>query len=386
LFADVDGANCSGVSRSDPSAHSLILGNGLIRIALPVPPSAQFTIDTVYDPYGCADITDGISGQRQLSVYRRPLPSSNLRFLSAVMFDGRETVSPLDDAATFRSNLRTDLTHQALDATLGHAQALTAPSNRQLAAIVQFELSLFTAQATDAAAGPLQAHGAAGGPIHLAGQEYYPGINDSLGSNPTGAAFSNNAFTLFGTWGDLSTARPTRHSSARERVAAGEAIFNTFPLTITGVGGLNDALNQKEIRGTCTTCHDTPNVGNHSLPVPLDIGVSHPRAFETDAINSAALTELSVPELPIFKITCTAVQPATVFYTSDPGRALITGRCSDLNRVKGPILRGLAARAPYFHNGAAATLMEVVDFYSDRFEMGLTDQQKEALVAFLRSL
>jgi cytochrome c peroxidase len=75
-----------------------------------------------------------------------------------------------------------------------------------------------------------------------------------------------------------------------------------------------------------------------------------------------------------------------VFYTSDPGRALITGRCSDLNRVKGPILRGLAARAPYFHNGAAATLMEVVDFYNERFQMRLTDEQKEQLVAFLHSL
>jgi cytochrome c peroxidase len=165
-----------------------------------------------------------------------------------------------------------------------------------------------------------------------------------------------------------------------------EEIFNTFFLTITRVGGLNDALNQATIRGNCTTCHDTPNVGNHSLPVPLDIGVSHPRAFENDAINSAALTELTVPDLPIFKITCTSVQPATVFYTSDPGRALITGRCSDLNRVKGPILRGLAARAPYFHNGAAATLMEVVDFYNERFQMRLTDEQKEQLVAFLHSL
>ena len=33
----------------------------------------------------------------------------------------------------------------------------------------------------------------------------------------------------------------------------------------------------------------------------------------------------------------------------------------DLNRVKGPILRGLAARAPYFHNGAAASLLQAVE-------------------------
>ncbi|MEP6689008.1 MAG: hypothetical protein ABJC36_11720 [Gemmatimonadales bacterium] len=72
--------------------------------------------------------------------------------------------------------------------------------------------------------------------------------------------------------------------------------------------------------------------------------------------------------------------------TSDPGRALISGKCADLERIKGPILRGLAARAPFFHNGAAGTLAQVVEFYNLRFEMGLTTQEKADLVAFLRSL
>ena len=78
--------------------------------------------------------------------------------------------------------------------------------------------------------------------------------------------------------------------------------------------------------------------------------------------------------------------PPESFYTSDPGKALVTGQCSDFNRIKGPILRGLAARAPYFHNGAAETLMEVVNFYDQRFQMQLTVRQKRQLVAFLNSL
>jgi cytochrome c peroxidase len=49
-------------------------------------------------------------------------------------------------------------------------------------------------------------------------------------------------------------------------------------------------------------------------------------------------------------------------------------------------VRGLAARAPYFHNGAAANLKQVVDFYNQRFQMNLTDQQKAQLVAFLQTL
>ena len=36
------------------------------------------------------------------------------------------------------------------------------------------------------------------------------------------------------------------------------------------------------------------------------------------------------------------------------------------------MLRALASRAPYFHNGSAATLEDVVDFYDTRFSIGLT--------------
>ena len=74
------------------------------------------------------------------------------------------------------------------------------------------------------------------------------------------------------------------------------------------------------------------------------------------------------------------------FYTTDPGKALVTGQCSDVNRVKGPVLRALAGRAPYFHNGAAATLLQAVNFYNQRFEMKLTEEQKRQLVAFLNAL
>jgi cytochrome c peroxidase len=68
------------------------------------------------------------------------------------------------------------------------------------------------------------------------------------------------------------------------------------------------------------------------------------------------------------------------------GRALITGKWKDIGRFKGPILRGLAARAPYFHDGSAPTLYDAVKFYDDRFKIQLTPQEKTDLVAFLRAL
>jgi len=40
----------------------------------------------------------------------------------------------------------------------------------------------------------------------------------------------------------------------------------------------------------------------------------------------------------------------------------------------------------YFHNGFAADLWAVVDFYDSRFHIGFTKQEKSDLVAFLRSL
>jgi cytochrome c553 len=395
LFASFDGANCQDVAPRDRAGHSLVLKSGLIRVGLTVPASAEFSIAVVHDPYGCALKTDPATGQLEASVYRRPLPTANLGFLSAVMFDGRETAAPLNSADTFSANLRADLMHQALDATLGHARAAQAPTDAQLNAIVDFELALTTAQISDNRAGMLSAAGAQGGPLYLAQQEYFPGINDSLGMAPGGMAFSTNVMQMFSAW--AKTQRPIYDDRTRVRadIAAGEQIFNAFPLTISDVRGLNDnsAIGRPtSFVGNCTSCHDTPNVGNHSLPLPLDIGTSHLAAasMESDPAIAAAVSELDTPDLPVFLIQgCpnpfNPGQPAS-FYTTDPGRALITGHCSDFNRIKGPILRGLAARAPYFHNGAATDLNQVVNFYNQRFQMGLTDRQKRQLVAFLNSL
>ena len=123
--------------------------------------------------------------------------------------------------------------------------------------------------------------------------------------------------------------------------------------------------------GTCTTCHDTPNSGNHSIPAPLDIGL-------TDASRRT-------PDLPLYTLRHTSA-PFEMVQTTDPGRALITGKWKDVGRFKGPILRDLAARAPYFHNGSAASLMDAVEFYNQRFSIGLTEQEEDDLVAFLLTL
>lgn len=397
LFASVDGANCDTVARRDRGGHSLLLKSGLIRIPLPVPPSAEFSIAVVHDPYGCALRIDPKTQVLTASVYRRPLPTANISFLSAIMFDGRETLQPLTSAATLAANLRTDLVHQAMDATLGHAESTASPTDAQLNAIVDFELTLFSGQLWDKEAGLLSAGGAKGGPLDLSNQLYYPGTNDTLGADPNGIAFSPISMTLYSAWEKYSSDHDDdyRRNNARAAIAAGELLFNSASMTISNVRGLNDnvALNKPTtFAGTCATCHDTPNIGHHSLPLPLDIGTAHSADpnLESDTVVVAAVKELSAPDLPVFLISG-CLNPfnagqAESFYTTDPGKALITGHCADFNRLKGPILRGLAARAPYFHNGAAANLRELVNFYNQRFKMVLSEEQKTELVAFLNSL
>jgi cytochrome c peroxidase len=90
------------------------------------------------------------------------------------------------------------------------------------------------------------------------------------------------------------------------------------------------------------------------------------------------------PDMPLYTLRNLVTGDFT--QTTDPGRAMVTGKWKDIGRFKGPILRGLAARAPYFHNGSAATLLDVVNFYNQRFNIGLTEGQKADLVAFLRAL
>ncbi len=371
IFRTNDGSNCdhnidTSTLAGRSQAYSLLTSRGLIRIGIDVPATAEFDVVSVRNPYGCNETTT-------LSMYRRPLPATNLRALSAVMWDGRESTAPSTEKISYATNpsdLLFDLAHQSVDATLGHAQALTPPTAQQQQQMVDFEMALSTAQIFDNSAGRLDSLNAKGGPAALANQQFFVGINDPLGGNPFGTAFTPLIFDLYQSWSNLQGNLPG--TLAKASVARGEQLFNSKPIDITGVAGLNDDLGKAHIPGTCGTCHDSPNIGNHSLPVPLNIGVGD------------LTSPLDVGYLPI--ITLRNKTTGQTVQTTDPGRALITGKWRDIGRLKGPILRGLASRAPYFHNGSAETLADVVNFYDIRFNLHLTIQEKADLEAFLSAL
>ncbi|MEO6226870.1 MAG: hypothetical protein ABIO61_03305 [Thermomonas sp.] len=367
IFRTNDGSNSPLADVSTVGArgraYSMLLRKGLIRVGLPIPANAEFTLANVDDPYQFASASE-------LSLFRRPLPSTNLTFVTGLMWDGRETSAPFlppMHAGQDHQILINSLIHQANSATNGHADGLD-PTPEQLVDIVAFETELTTAQIHDDIAGYLNSDDALGGPRILAQQNFYVGINDTLGADPTGAIFDPGSMDLYTAW---ATPQDNSHRN-RERasIARGEQTFNLRTFAITNVKGLNDALGVTSLPGTCTTCHNAPNVGNHTVTLPLDIGL-------TDASRRTS-------DMPLYTLR-NRTTGATV-RTTDPGLALVTGKWKDIARFKGPILRGLAARPPYFHNGLAASLEEVVDFYDTRFAMDLSQREKRDLVAFLRTL
>ena len=72
------------------------------------------------------------------------------------------------------------------------------------------------------------------------------------------------------------------------------------------------------------------------------------------------------------RIDVRAVNASRRPVTRDRGNAMLGGKWTDIAKTKGPMLRGVAGRAPYFHDGSARDLKGVVDFYGARLDIGLT--------------
>ena len=338
IFNPLDGSDSPvapyGTADERRAAASNLLARGTIRVGLPrVKPLANWDIDVeiVADPKNSNALT---AKNGQISFFRRPLPTTNLRMIATINWDGRNTVNLTD--------MRPGLLKQANGATLVHAQGSPLTADQQ-AAIVDFETSLVTAQVKSDAAGRLDADGATGGPFPLLTQAF------SIGMNPP------KAFDVFDAWNDLPR---TGINAARADVAAGQRLFNERRFGPNG-------------DRTCATCHNAPNVGGSTTFAFFDDGISDAANWNHD--------------VPLYRVTQKS-NTANSVLTTDPGRAMVTGQWADMNKFKVPGLRGLAARAPYFHDGSVPTLAGVVDHYNTRNSIGLTDDEKRQLTLFLESL
>jgi cytochrome c peroxidase len=268
------------------------------------------------------DDPHGFANLERLVHWRRSMPTINFALGSA-------TVN-WDGGSTVGTDQHAGLVNLTNRLITGALQGPPA-TPEVIAGIVDFESSLFTAQLSVEGAGRLDADGARGGPEALSSMSKAAG----------------GRFNLFDAWAN--SENPTR-----AQIARGQAVFNSTNVT----------------HRRCGVCHSSANNGTNINNTLFDI--------------NTASEEARTPDLPLY--TFRNKRTGEIRKLTDAGQGNITGRWEDLGLFKTPTLRGLAARAPYFHNGMAATLEDVVRHYETRFGFIFTDKERADLVAFLKAL
>jgi hypothetical protein len=272
---------------------------------------------------------------------------------------------------------------QAEDAAEKHLQVKGRLAPAQIARIVDFERQVYVAQVATSGAGSLIE---ANGPPAFGPRQLAAGDAGVLGNNTT-----RYVFPLGGKWKQMprtGSESENARNAARESIARGHDVFMFRTFWIRDSMHLNTVGLGNPTKRTCATCHGMHMTGMDTANGWMDIGTTNlPWASEVplNPWNEAK------PQMPLFRITCKpGVKPhpflGRVIYTQDPGRAMISGQCNDVGTIVMQQFRGLAARAPYFSNGSAATLRELVDFYDRRYNIGYADQEKQDLVNFLGAL
>jgi hypothetical protein len=415
IFRTNDGSNApSGpwaniiIAQNNKRAlYSMLIDHGVIRVGIGVP--AGLTAVFISDPYMFAN-------PGELSLFRRPLPSVNVSANVLAMWDGRESEG--------RPAIRDALINQANDATQGHAQRPTPLDTTTRQRIADFQLALFNAQTSSRVVGDLkiaactvnqdgdpceEARGGAenafnafatGSPGGSQGgfDGFSPGINDPFRFNgvvcdadtvqPNNATcFKNVSMTFFDPWESDAIPQTSTLNVNRSDLGDGENIFYTKPMFFTTAGGGTEVPGLSDVKpnlkqGTCTTCHNTPEFGSHSVARFFATGTSDPFVGGPNNRDHNPLAG-NLVGFPQYSIAATSNQGAYTT-TTDPGLALRTGRFGDLNKFKVPNLRGLGSRAPYFHNGIAKSLNDVVNFYNVKFGMHMTSEEIRKVVLFLQ--
>jgi len=406
LFAAIDGSNCPNLPQGDPKSHSLLLERGLFRIALPWPPKApdgstidpDFELEVVRDPTGCnTDPVYGLAASGHVSVYRRPRPFANLKYVigaegrpvGPALFTPKNNATPFDfDPETGKpvtTQIMADARHptlklQAIDAALKHMETKKPIDDAVAQRIVDFGMKIYAAQALD----------------HRGGSLIAPGVPEALGpyslarnrANVLADNFDDPVFFDFEAWKKPNAGETPEQTAFRQSVARGYDLFFLRPFWIRDVMHINTVGLGNPTKRTCATCHNMQSTGMDLVAGWVDLGTTNLPWAQDPLVGP---WDDKKPELPLFKITCKEDRPqhlylGRVIYTQDPGRALITGKCYDVGSIVMQQFRGLAARAPYFSNGSARTLRELVDFYDRRFNIGYTEQERIDLVNFLSVL
>ncbi len=437
LFRPNDGAN----DPNDPqdtstnvadlqSAYSVELALGVFRIGRTIPANAEFIVEPqvspTFGPLPLVGIDPQQPGKTTLSLFRRPLVTTNMRFDSSVLWDGRADIKNIHG--------------QVNGAAITLLQTTFTPA--QLDATAQFMLGAFTDEIIDSRssfppsfAGFTNAAGAFGGPfnlVHLASRNKAPCLLDNVGA-PTSSVTPPVTYypaqgptvltpstctpvtpggpnmTTFAAWANLPNGAP--HGTSRRAIAHGEDIFNNAVLNID-VNDPDDEIRRDNIAlaaqlGTtqahCTSCHATNNLGNHPQATFFarigsdSVHILEALANRDPSLNNFVTRTQMLPQYCLRNVAGPSLATTACgnfsgdsnapgdIVTSDPGRAMTTGKWADIGKFKPPVLRNLAVRSPYFHGSAADSTVGIVNFYNTRFNIGLSDTDKADLVRFVEA-
>jgi cytochrome c peroxidase len=321
------------------------------RFTRNIPATAQFTV-APEDP-------SGFSTPTQVLNFHRPTATANESKVSSIT----NTSAPTQDIQVTLANLMRGAAqlHEQRD------PATPVPVDQQNAGR-DFMFGIFFAQIIDNQAGRLDAGGALGGPTNISTFPFMLGMND-----PMQPGFNPKVFNIFDAWEVFAVngGQNDCEQDAKAAIYRGQEVFNFNQFTISGVPGFTDLSGTDvPIQGTCSTCHNTPNVGGHSVIRMVDIGTA-------DEPNCS-------PGLPILAVTRKSDTTQTR-RICDMGRGG-NGVWADLAKFRIPPLRGLAARAPYFHDGQAKNIRAAVRYHEDRFNIDLSHGKRKDLEAFLGAL
>ena len=281
------------------------------------------------DSLGCATPATATA----LRMYRRPLPTANTAFQTTVMWDGRENVNPPNNTPAV---VLADLAHQSNDATRGSRARGDRPVGR--GPVVDRQRSRPVPSTRRSSSGCSNSGRATvNGGARFLDANVLPGF--SIGVNDVfSPSFSPTIFTLYAAWEP--GAQPGASGSQAAQIGRGEALFNQRTFTIDAVRGINSADPDDgdpisgTFTGSCGTCHDTPNIGNHSVTLPIDIGIT----------AASPVGGLDIENLPTY--TFQQMGTGKTITVTDPGRGLISGKFKDIGKTKGPNLRGARRPSP----------------------------------------
>ena len=364
------------------------LKKGLVRVVLTLPDN----MDTI-DPFGNVNTPP----DRKIAVWRGVPTIQNTAITAPYQFDGREAT----------------LQEQAQSAVTAHSEGGTV-AQADLDAIAAFQMEEFSSNRAKYVAKKLEQ----GVPVEDI-------VRPELKMDELTPA-QQRGLDLYN-----ATCEPCHGGATTNRIVDREV--HDFAIPELKPDGSGNVLFDTSVTPPTPVLADRPNdeflnigianltaFGQFGFPGIFTSDVPMPQyrfRFYTDATRSVPTADL--PPVPVFDpVTflplldengAPIVGPNFLpqFFSTDPGRAAITGDPHHFEAFDMPPLRGIANTAPYFHDNAAETLRDLVNIYSrfivqffpmlnrplvnppepgSFFPESFTPQEKDDLIAFLEIL